>query len=101
VKLVVGGTVSGNNKAATSTKWPTSDGSVSYGGAADLWGLTLSASDVNGSGFGVVLSATSSGTNGTTSGSVDHITITVAYTEGAVVRVPRAPAVYYQNPGVV
>jgi len=80
VKLVVGGTVSGNNKAATSTKWPTSDGSVSYGGAADLWGLTPSAADVNGSDFGVVLSATSAGSNGKTSGSVDHITITVTYT---------------------
>lgn len=82
VRLVVGGTVSGGVDKALSTSWPTSDGTASYGGAADLWGLTLSAADVNGSGFGVVLQATSSGTNGSTSGSVDHITITVTYTEG-------------------
>lgn len=82
VRLVVGGTVSGDNKANTGTAWPTGDGSASYGGAADKWGLTPSAADVNGSDFGMVLSATSSGSNGTTSGSVDHITITVTYTEG-------------------
>jgi hypothetical protein len=92
VRLVVGGTVSGDNKADTSTFWPTPtrDYSASYGGAADLWGLTLSAADVNGADFGVVLSATSAGSIGTTSGSVDHITVTITYTEG--VRVPRAPA---------
>jgi len=82
VRLVVGGTISGDNKANTGSRWPTSDASASYGGAADQWGLTLSATDVNGTGFGVVLSATSGGSNGSTTGSVDHITITITYTQG-------------------
>ncbi len=57
VKLVKGGSVVGNNNASAS-QWPSGDAPATYGGAADLWGTTLSPSDVNASNFGVVLSAT-------------------------------------------
>lgn len=77
LRLTVGDVVSGDNKAATGTNWPTTDATANYGGAADLWGLTPSVSDINGSGFGLVLSAT---TTGITTGSVDAITITITYT---------------------
>lgn len=78
VKLLIAGTPSGSNKA-TGTPWATSDPGtyVSYGGAADLWGLTPTASDINNSGFGVVLSAASAADG--LLASVDHIRITVYY----------------------
>ncbi|NLH78488.1 MAG: hypothetical protein GX465_15765 [Acidobacteria bacterium] len=95
IKLYKGGVLSGDNKADTTTKWPTSDGSVSYGGAADLFGITLTADDVNAADFGVGLKSrlVRSG-KGLTYAYVDHITITVTYTEGggAPASVPRPPA---------
>lgn len=81
VRLVIGGSVVGDNKAATSTMWPLAEATASYGGISDKWGLTPTADDVNGSDFGVVLSARH---NGSLSGqsSVDSITVIVTYTEG-------------------
>lgn len=78
VKLVKGGTVVGNNKASA-TSWPTSDTVASYGSTSDLWGTTWSVSEINNSGFGVVLSAERS-SGGDRILSVDNMTITVTYT---------------------
>lgn len=82
VKLVKGGTVSGSNKASA-TRWTTSEAYFTYGGAADLWGLTLTDADVNASNFGVVLSVVGNLADGSETGSVDHIRMTVTYTGGA------------------
>jgi hypothetical protein len=72
VRLVKGGTVqSAEDKAATGTDWPTTDGTASYGGASDLWSNSWTRAEVTASGFGMVLQA---------KGSVDHIAITVWYT---------------------
>jgi hypothetical protein len=80
IKLVKGGVVSGTNKSAGAT-WPTSDTWNSFGGTTDLWGLTLTDTDINSSTFGVVLSPTISGlTSGFTPAQVDAIRITVYYT---------------------
>lgn len=80
VKLVVGGTVSGNNKADTGTNWPSvNDGSVTYGSSSDLWGLSLSPSDVNATDFGAVVSATIAAGSSDTA-RVDDMTIAVYYT---------------------
>ena len=72
VELVVGGSLSGTNKA-TSTAWTASDTSVTYGSSTDLWGNALTAAQVNASNFGVVVSAAvsngSAGTSGGTGGS--------------------------------
>lgn len=82
LRLVKGGTISGNNKASA-THWPTSDTDAVYGGISDLWGLALSDSDVNASNFGVVLSANYYNPGkGTVTGYVDFISITVTYTTG-------------------
>lgn len=80
-RLVKGGTVSGNDKADTATGWDTFAGSsyASYGGAADLWGLTLTPADVNASTFGFVLAAEYGGVGGANA-EVDHIRVTVYYT---------------------
>lgn len=80
VKLVVGGVLTGNNKADTVTAWPPTLQYTSYGGASDLWGTTLSESDVNSTQFGVALRVSPLATGGTAE--VDHIRMTVHYTEG-------------------
>lgn len=76
IKLIKGGTVSGNEKA-TSTKWTTSDVDASYGGATDLWGLSLLPADVNGSTFGVAISAQTIVT--VTTAQINYITLTLFY----------------------
>lgn len=83
VKLIKGGTVSGTDKASAST-WPTADAYATYGSSSDLWGLTLTDSDVNASNFGVSLRVKQSPTGGklTATANVDHIRITVTYTGG-------------------
>lgn len=57
VSLVVGGTVSGTN-LADSTAWPIGRLTKTYGGSSNLWGNTLTPSDINSSNFGIVISAT-------------------------------------------
>lgn len=58
VKLIKGGTVSGNEKSTGAGL----DGSVTfnYGAVNDLWGITLAPSDVNASNFGVAFAAVKS-----------------------------------------
>jgi hypothetical protein len=72
----------GSNKAVAGS-WPlTTDGVAAYGGAADLWGTTWTDSEINASTFGVHVR----GQNGASGGPtlrVDHVTITVTYTESA------------------
>lgn len=78
VKLIKGGTVSGNEKA-NATAYTTSDVQVTYGGPSDLWGLTLTPSDVNASNFGVAFRANNNA-SGSATVSVDVINIKVYYT---------------------
>ena len=75
------GTIGTTNKS-TSAFWSTIEGYVSFGGATDKWGETWTEADIEDIDFGVVFSAYqySSGT----SISVDHIRITIYYTEVAV-----------------
>lgn len=79
VKLVKGGTVSGNNKADTGTAWPSAYTVKTYGSSSDLWGLALTPADVNASDFGVVLAIDAIGAD-LSSTQVDYISITVHYT---------------------
>lgn len=83
VKLVLSdGSIYATNKADTSTYYTTSDVTVAYGGAADLWGRTWTAAELNDADFGAVLIA-SIGTGVTAS--VDHMKITVYYSIADVV----------------
>lgn len=69
IKLVKGGTISGNNKS-TGASLPVGSGSetiISYGGSADIWGLTLTDTDINASTFGVALSYVGDGSGPATS----------------------------------
>jgi len=83
VYLLKNGNVVGDNKADTSTNWPTSDAYKSYGGSSDLWGTSWTASDINNANFGVVLAVQmASGVVPPPTAYVDHIRITVYYTPG-------------------
>lgn len=82
IYLVKNGTVSGtNHQGDCVTPWLNdTDETATYGGSTDLWGLTFTASDINASNFGVVLSA-----NGDISGeaAIDSMQLTVYYTAAA------------------
>lgn len=81
--LVKAGTVVGSDKSI-GTGIPATDTYKTYGGAADLWGTTWTAAEVNNSGFGFVFAA-QQGVNGPgKTALVDHIRITVYYTEAGV-----------------
>lgn len=82
VKLVKGGTVSGTDHAATSTTYPTTLTYASYGGSSDLWGLSLTDTDVNDSTFGAVLSVNKQTGGKINVVTVDTMRITVYYTTG-------------------
>lgn len=90
VRLVKGGTISGDDNASASN-WPAngSESFVSYGGTTDLWGLTFDAADINASTFGAVIAAQSTD-GGTKNFEVDSIRITVHYTEGPALFVSKS-----------
>jgi hypothetical protein len=82
VKLVkADGTLGTTNKADAANNWPSTDTVKIYGDASDLWGDTWSYADINDADFGVVLAAAIVVDTSVTS-SVDHVTITVHYTQG-------------------
>ncbi len=67
------------NYADTSTNWPSSLTYVTYGGPSDMWGLTLTPSDVNASNFGFSIAAQNNGAGAAAGVEVDHIRTTVYY----------------------
>ncbi len=78
VQLIKGGTRQGNDRADTGIDWPASDTNKDYGGAADLWGLALSKSDVEASSFGVAIRAQHS-SGGSATAAIDTVWINVHY----------------------
>ena len=83
VKIVKGGTITGN-ELASATDWPTSDAGAyrTYGGTTDLWGAAWSPSDINSNtGFGVAFSFKNNktGAGATYIRNIYHIRITVTY----------------------
>ena len=81
VSLVVGGSVTGDNKGDTANSWPVNPTQKDYGGAADKWGCTLSDLVVNASNFGFVLEIT--GMVSWSCGYVHYVFLTVYYTPPA------------------
>ena len=81
VRLLKNGNSVGNDKAG-STYWGTSYAIASYGGSTDLWGVSWTPADINGSGFGACLAAHIKASGGTqVTAYVDYMRITVYYTE--------------------
>lgn len=82
IKLVKGGTVVGTNKAS-GTNWSTTFGYYTYGSSSDLWGSSWTHSDINDSNFGMVISGyIYAYGKGYSNFEIDHVRITVNYTEG-------------------
>jgi hypothetical protein len=79
IRIVKGGVI-GSSDRSNSTPW-TTWATRTYGSSTDLWGTTWTASDINASNFGVAISAKSIYTPGTFSAYIDHIQLTVYYTE--------------------
>lgn len=80
IKIVKSDGSIGTTNKSTGATLPTSDAYVEYGSSSDLWGESWSASDINNSNFGVVLALEEdSGLNDFCI--IDHIRITVYYTE--------------------
>lgn len=73
-QLIKGGTVQGNNNAV-GTQFTSSNNTTTYGSSSDMWGLSLTPSDINNSNFGFAFQVTS--LLGTMN--VDDINITVYY----------------------
>lgn len=55
VQLMQGGVAVGDNKADLINGWPSPAAVTSYGASNDLWGVSWTPSDINDSGFGVLL----------------------------------------------
>lgn len=73
----------GTSRADTVTVWPVTAGIATYGGPTDKWGLaSITPSQVNGTGWGVLLQAMATGAN--TDIGVDYFRMTVHYTAAAV-----------------
>jgi len=84
VKIVKGGAIQGDEKKLTGA-WGTSDAYYSYGDATSLWGLAWTPADINSSTFGIVISCYKSDSWG--NAQVDHIRITVYYTQNYLLSV--------------
>lgn len=80
-KLVIGGTITGNDKA-DATHWPTSDTYLVYDYTTAQWGVTVTDTDINASNFGFVLSANWLAA-AAPQAFVDHVRITIYYTAAA------------------
>ena len=79
-------------KKTSATTWTSSDVTETFGGAADLWGRSWTATEINNANFGVALSAylnytyEAEGTGPGNSTTVDAITVAIDYTDGADAR---------------
>lgn len=77
IKIVKSDGSIGSTNKSTGATWQTVESYSSFGGSSDLWGETWTSSDINSSNFGAVLSATVN----LRTANVDHIRITITYTE--------------------
>lgn len=82
VRLVKGGVVQSHDKASSSS-WPSSDAYASYGGDGDTWGDQWSVQEINSANFGVALAALVGNGVDLSQPFVDHIRVTVYYTESS------------------
>jgi len=88
-------TIGATNRSAGAT-WSMTESYVSFGSSSDLWGETWDDTKINDVDFGVVISAGFNGDGDTCTAYVDHIRITVYYTESG-----GTPAVQTMSPSVI
>jgi hypothetical protein len=81
LRIVKGGVISSYDHTPRSlSSYSTSDSYQSFGDATDLWGESWTVADINSANFGFAIAAKRSSAGGTTGGQIDHIRITVFYT---------------------
>jgi hypothetical protein len=78
VLLLKAGATTGITDHASGTDWGTSDGTATYGDAADLWGTTWTPAQINASNFGVRLRA-GVRTNASRTAYYNRVRVTVTY----------------------
>lgn len=83
VQLLVGGSRSGDNKAAAG-QWPTSDATATYGGAGDTWGNSLTPAICNASNFGVSIRGKNDSFGDNATARIDLVTMTVTYRDAVI-----------------
>lgn len=88
VKLVVGGTISGNN-LATTTDLPDSESTRTYSTTPSGWGVTVTALDINDAGFGAAVRYRNYNAS-TRTVYVDAISIAIAFTPAGAIGIHRA-----------
>ena len=72
----------GSTNRSAGAAWPTSDTSATFGSSSDSWGESWTPAKVNSSDFGVQIRCSSSAGFGVTdTASVDHVQITIHYSE--------------------
>ncbi|HKZ34039.1 MAG TPA: hypothetical protein VJ142_02275 [Candidatus Nanoarchaeia archaeon] len=82
IRIVRGGGISGTDHGDNSWVVKAPDVYRAFGGATDLWNVTLTPADVNAAGFGFVLSVFVKSSDGSSQGvRLDHVRVTVYYTE--------------------
>lgn len=84
IKIVKSDGIIGTTNKSTGATWSETESYISFGGTTDLWGETWTYTDINDADFGVVISAILDVNDKyppTSVASVDHIRITVYYTE--------------------
>ncbi len=99
-RIIKGGGVTGTAKSGggwtcgSGACTPADEVTVSWGGASDLWGATLTSTDVNAATFGVALSFKEPIANDSTQGYIDQIRMTIYYTASDTT----PPAITIQSP---
>ena len=79
MRLVKAGVIGATDRS-TATLYTTTDVIEAHGGAADLWGTTWTAAEINAASFGAAFAATKASAAGPShSVSVDHVQISVDY----------------------
>lgn len=87
VRLIKGGTIQTEDKAATATDWTGAYAYSSHGGVADDWGdAGLTGADLNDAGFGVAISVNMFFDAMPLTASIDHVRVTATFTEGGGVQ---------------
>lgn len=79
VRIIKGGALGTENKARTSSVWPTSDTYATYGGTSDAWSETWTPADINSSNFGSAIAVNLSGISAFPTARIDDINMVVSY----------------------
>jgi hypothetical protein len=86
VRIIKADGALGTENKASGDYWPTTDTYIAHGAVDNLWSEAWSAANINDIDFGVALSVVHSQNFG--GSSIDHIRITITYTEAAGIKMP-------------